>query len=146
MKNSMKSKYEAVVVGAGPAGCFAAIHLKQLGVDVLLLDKEIFPRDKICGDGIPLKCFPLLEELGIKGQVLLDRGYPIRQLNIHTPDGKVISYGNFEDDFSLKSVCMARKDFDFLLLNRAKKCLSQIALAWRLFKLTKVHGKFIFFL
>ena len=104
MKNSMKSAYEAVAVGAGPAGCSAAIHLKKLGVDVLLLDKSIFPRDKICGDGIPLKCFPLLEELGIKGQVLLDQGYPIRQLNIHSPDGELVSYGDSEDDLSPKSV------------------------------------------
>jgi flavin-dependent dehydrogenase len=60
----MKSAYEAVVVGAGPAGRCAAIHLKKLGIDVLLLDKATFPR--VCGDGIPSKAFPLLEEFGNK--------------------------------------------------------------------------------
>jgi geranylgeranyl reductase family protein len=139
--NRIKSAYEAVVVGAGPAGCSAAIHLKKLGVDVLLLDKAVFPRDKICGDGIPLKCFPLLEELGIKKQLLLDQGYPIRQLNIHTPNGEVISYRNFEDDSSPKSVCMARKDFDFLLINRAKECLSQVALGTEVIQLDENSQK-----
>jgi geranylgeranyl reductase family protein len=134
----MKSSYEAVVVGAGPAGCSAAIHLKKLGIDVLLLDKSFFPREKICGDGIPLKCFPLLEELGIKRQVLLDRGYPIRQLNIHAPTGETISYGNPDDDLSPKSVCLARREFDFVLLSQAKKFLSQVKLGMEVIRIDKV--------
>ena len=137
-KHSMKSAYEVVVVGAGPAGCSAAIHLKKLGIDVLLVDKSFFPRDKVCGDGIPLKCFPLLEELGIKQQVLMDRGYPIRQLNIHTPTGETISYGNLDDDISPKSMCMARREFDFVLLSQAKKFLSQVELGMEVIRIDKV--------
>jgi len=41
-----------IVVGAGPAGSIAAIHLAKGGRRVLLLDKERFPRDKVCGDGL----------------------------------------------------------------------------------------------
>lgn len=134
----MKLTYEAVVVGAGPAGCSVAIHLKKLGIDVLLLDKSFFPRDKICGDGIPLKCFPLLEELGVKRRVLLERGYPIRQLNIHAPTGEVISYGNPNDETSSKSVCLVRKEFDFLLLNQAKKLVRQVALGKEVIQIDKV--------
>jgi geranylgeranyl reductase family protein len=134
----MKSSYDTVVIGAGPAGCSAAIHLSKLGIDVLLVDKSFFPRDKICGDGIPLKCFPLLEELGISGQALLDRGYPIRQLNIHTPTREVISYGNPDDITSSKSICLARKDFDYLLLTQAKEIVSQVALGMKVTKLAKI--------
>ena len=78
----MKSDYEAVVVGAGLAGCSAAIHLKKLGIDVLLVDKFLFPRDKICGDGISNKCFPLLAELGTEEQVLLERVQNNTSLNV----------------------------------------------------------------
>ena len=43
---------DVVVVGAGPAGTAAAIHLARAGRDVLLVDKATFPRDKCCGDGL----------------------------------------------------------------------------------------------
>lgn len=41
-----------IVVGAGPAGASTAYHLASLGIDVLVLEKGEFPRDKICGDGL----------------------------------------------------------------------------------------------
>ncbi|HEY7805441.1 MAG TPA: FAD-dependent oxidoreductase, partial [Orrella sp.] len=43
---------DVLIVGAGPAGCAAAITLAQAGVDVLLIDQHDFPRDKVCGDGL----------------------------------------------------------------------------------------------
>ena len=43
---------EVVIVGAGPGGLAAALHLGQKGVNTLLVDKATFPRDKVCGDGI----------------------------------------------------------------------------------------------
>ncbi len=41
---------DVIVVGAGPAGAICAAYLAKAGLDVLLLDKEIFPRDKVSGD------------------------------------------------------------------------------------------------
>jgi geranylgeranyl reductase family protein len=133
----MKSVYEAVVVGAGPAGCSAAIHLKQLDIDVLLIDKSTFPRDKICGDGISSKCFSLLNELGIKSDFLFDKGYPIAQMQIHAPNSEIIRYGDDHDKFNAKSICMPRKDFDFLLLSRAKEVVKNIALGEKLVTIEK---------
>lgn len=43
---------DVVIVGAGPGGASTAYHLATLGIDVLLVDKARFPRDKICGDGL----------------------------------------------------------------------------------------------
>jgi geranylgeranyl reductase family protein len=45
-------KYDVVIVGAGPAGCAAAYMLSGNGLKIALLDKETFPRDKICGDAL----------------------------------------------------------------------------------------------
>ncbi len=43
---------DVIVVGAGPAGSTTAYHLAQAGLDVLLLEKTEFPREKVCGDGL----------------------------------------------------------------------------------------------
>ena len=43
---------DVIIVGAGPSGCAAAYFLARARVRVILLDKETFPRDKSCGDGI----------------------------------------------------------------------------------------------
>mgnify|MGYP000459116841 CR=1 FL=1 len=43
---------DVVIVGAGPAGSSLAYHLATVGINVLVLDKATFPRDKICGDGL----------------------------------------------------------------------------------------------
>lgn len=51
----MTSTYDAIVVGAGPAGSTAARHLARAGAKVLLVDKTRFPRDKPCGGGITFR-------------------------------------------------------------------------------------------
>lgn len=64
-RNINLTKYDVVVVGAGPAGSTAAKNLAEKKVNVLLLDKAKFPRDKPCAGGIPArvwKCFPYIQE------------------------------------------------------------------------------------
>ena len=57
--------YDAIIVGAGPAGSSAAIYCNKLGLNTLLIDKSIFPRDKICGDALSGKSVKILEELDL---------------------------------------------------------------------------------
>ncbi|MCB0718579.1 MAG: FAD-dependent oxidoreductase, partial [Bacteroidetes bacterium] len=46
----VKTSFDAIVVGAGPGGSVAATVMARAGLDVLLVEKDRFPRDKICGD------------------------------------------------------------------------------------------------
>ena len=55
---------DVLVVGAGPAGCAAAITAARAGLDVLMVDKAAFPRDKCCGDGLTTLALRQLESLG----------------------------------------------------------------------------------
>lgn len=61
----MSRPYDAVVVGAGPAGSAAAIALGQAGRRVLLLDRQVFPRDKPCGDLIGARAMTAAKRLGV---------------------------------------------------------------------------------
>ncbi|MEV8566362.1 geranylgeranyl reductase family protein [Streptomyces sp. NPDC051322] len=56
---------QVIVVGAGPAGSSAAFHLARAGIDVLLLEKAVFPREKVCGDGLTPRAVHQLIRMGI---------------------------------------------------------------------------------
>ncbi len=60
-----RDSYDAIVVGAGPAGCAAALTLHRAGKHVVVVDKATFPRDKICGDGLTALALRLLDQLGL---------------------------------------------------------------------------------
>jgi geranylgeranyl reductase family protein len=57
---------DVIVVGAGPAGATTAFYLAQSGLDVLLLEKSRFPREKVCGDGLTPRAVKSLVAVGIK--------------------------------------------------------------------------------
>ncbi len=110
---------EVIVVGAGPAGSIAAIILAQRGRDVLLLDRQQFPRDKPCGDGIPAGCVNLMNELGMGREIrqALERGefYPLTQFRLVSPRGYEfqVPFGHTAE--TTQSFIVQRLHFDALL-------------------------------
>ena len=57
--------WDAAIAGAGPAGAMAALHLASAGHSVLLLDKSVFPREKVCGDGLIADAMACLRRAGL---------------------------------------------------------------------------------
>lgn len=57
--------FDAIIVGAGPSGAVCAYYMATAGSRVALLDKEHFPRDKICGDAVCTPAIHILEEMGV---------------------------------------------------------------------------------
>jgi geranylgeranyl reductase family protein len=56
---------DVIVVGAGPSGSTAAYYLAQAGLNVLLIEKSRFPRDKVCGDGLTPRAVKSLIAMGV---------------------------------------------------------------------------------
>jgi geranylgeranyl reductase family protein len=81
-------KSDVIVVGAGPAGASAAYFLARAGIDVLLVDREVFPREKVCGDGLAARALVVLERMGL-GDWL--RGFPEPEVMLFSsPNGEAV--------------------------------------------------------
>jgi menaquinone-9 beta-reductase len=79
--------HDVAVIGAGPGGSATAHFLAQRGLDVLLLDRSQFPRDKTCGDGLTLRALRVLDAMGILREVA-SKGRPIDSYEVVAPNGK----------------------------------------------------------
>ena len=66
MTASAPSRTDVLVVGAGPAGSAAAAWAARSGLDVVLADAAVFPRDKTCGDGLTPRAVGELQRLGLE--------------------------------------------------------------------------------
>ena len=65
MVDARSDDADVIVVGAGPAGSSAAYHCASAGLEVLLLEKAEFPRDKVCGDGLTPRAVKELAAMGV---------------------------------------------------------------------------------
>jgi flavin-dependent dehydrogenase len=114
--------YDVIIIGGGPAGSTAATLLAQKGHNVLLLEKEKFPREHVGESLIPLS-YELLNQLGlIEGLKKIASRKP--GVNFVDIDGKKQSlwcFKNVIDDESYLSFHVIRSAFDKLLLDNSKK-------------------------
>ncbi|MBV8932269.1 MAG: geranylgeranyl reductase family protein, partial [Kutzneria sp.] len=111
---------EVIVVGAGPAGSTAATYLARAGLDVLLLEKGSFPREKVCGDGLTPRGVKQVIDLGVDTRA--EAGW------LHNRGLRVVGGGlTLELDwpelsgFPPYGAVRTRLDFDDLLANTARR-------------------------
>ncbi len=85
-----RGRWDAVVVGAGPAGAGVALALARAGASVLLLDRAKFPRDKPCSEYLSPAATPLLERLDATLVPAIERAAPGRLfgMRVVAPDGR----------------------------------------------------------
>jgi geranylgeranyl reductase family protein len=107
--------HDTVVVGAGPGGSATAHYLAQRGLDVVLLDKFNFPRDKTCGDGLTPRALRILDDMGILHDVTR-LGCQIGSFEVVAPNGHTTSARITGDNGAL---VIPRMTLDDLILRRA---------------------------
>lgn len=112
--------FDLVVIGAGPAGSACAITASKLGLRVLLIDRENFPRHKVCGDCLNPAVLPLLRQLGVYDEVLKKPHAVVDSLAFSGTFGKsrVLPTHGWNE----REIVIRREVFDHCLLEHAARC------------------------
>jgi len=125
-------KFDAIIVGGGPAGSAAAITLSRGGARVLLLEEKHMPRGKLCGEFITQECFPSLERLCVVNQILAAGAQNISHVSLVVSSGKSVhaQFAGMPSD-SPTAMSLSRARFDQILFDRAREagaeCLEGVA-------------------
>ncbi len=120
MSQESPQEADVIVVGAGPAGSATACYLARAGIDVLVLEKATFPREKVCGDGLTPRAVKALVGMGVpigeqdgwlrnKGLRIIGGG-----VRLELPWPELSSYPGY-------GLVRSRLDFDETLARTAQK-------------------------
>ena len=104
--------WDAIVVGAGPAGAFAAAGFARAGLTTLLVDRKAFPRHKVCGGCLNAHAVSLLDKAGL--------GDELRALGARPLSAIQLRYGHRRVDLPLPSgLTVTRATLDAVLVRAA---------------------------
>lgn len=106
------SNKQIIVVGGGLAGLTSAIHLSKIGLKVLIIEKNNFPKHKVCGEYVSNEVLPYLNWLGIRMTDLAPSD--ITRLQFSTVKGKMI-----ETDLPMGGFGISRFSLDNFLYQKA---------------------------
>ncbi len=141
LSTEMKPIYDVAIIGAGPAGTACALAMKNSGLDVLLIDKSSFPRDKICGDAIPGPAFKLLNQMdpswGNAMREFSDTAH-VQYSKGYSPNGETFTVG--WETFSYNS---KRVNFDHFLFELVQKDTQADIVLNKQLKKIEQHDSFV---
>ena len=120
----------AIVVGGGPAGAATAWALAGEGIDVLLLDRARFPRDKPCGEYLSPQASRILAAMGALDRVERAGGAQLGGMQVRAPSGDVI-HGQFAAGhgfrgFRDRGLALRRTTLDAILLDCAREAGAEV--------------------
>jgi geranylgeranyl reductase family protein len=110
--------FDVAIVGGGPAGSSCAAFCAMVGLESLVLEREKFPREKVCGDCLNPSCWPVLERLGLAQRVRGLQHSKLSSVEFIAIDGHKVTVELPGDDDC--EISVKRSLFDDLLLTRAR--------------------------
>jgi geranylgeranyl reductase family protein len=113
------SLVDVAIVGAGPAGCAAAITLATAGRSVAVIDRATVPRDKFCGDGLTTGALRHLETLGLDPRDV-PSWHRVDDIVVRGPNGREVEFP-LPRDRGQFAVIARRGDLDHALVQRATR-------------------------
>jgi flavin-dependent dehydrogenase len=115
----METKPDVIIIGGGLAGLISAIHLSKFGLKIILIEKNEYPKHKVCGEYISNEVLPYLQWLGLDIPTL--KPSIISKMEFSTATGKIIS-----SDLPLGGFGISRYELDHYLYKKAIKNGCQI--------------------
>ena len=112
--------YDVIVVGGGPAGSVCAAFCARAGLATLLLERSVFPREKVCGDCLNPGCWDILERLEVSGEVLEEPHSRLESVEFAGLRGVHMRYTM--KDSARGHIAIKRSLLDDVLLRRAVSC------------------------
>lgn len=117
---------DVCIIGGGPGGCATALQLAKHGADVLLLEKAVFPRDKVCGDALSGKVVRSLERLdpALAAELRAQPGLmPSWGVTFTAPNGKAlrVPFSRQTGMGEAPGAILPRLDFDRFMLQAVKR-------------------------
>ena len=113
--------FDAIVVGGGPGGSAAAGYLAMKGQRVLLIEKGVWPRDKVCGDAVGGKSLSHVAALGVKPRLEATPHFRVTGIVFSSPKGNSVRVPLPEEDVERLEAgyALPRAQFDHLMFERA---------------------------
>ncbi|HEX8266144.1 MAG TPA: NAD(P)/FAD-dependent oxidoreductase [Pyrinomonadaceae bacterium] len=121
MKSEIRNpKSKIVIVGGAVAGASAAIHLANSGFQVCLIERERFPRQKLCGEFVSPECLEHFRRLGVLDEMLAAGGARLTETVFYAPNSRSVVVPSEWFSTSGAALGISRAEMDFRLLERAK--------------------------
>ena len=116
----MNKQSSVVIVGGGPAGASLSIRLASAGHAVTLIEKDTFPREKLCGEFISPECFRHFADLGVREEMLARGGARITETRFFDAAGRDVAVPTRWFGHGDYALSLSRAQMDEALLSRAR--------------------------
>lgn len=126
----MKS-YDAIIVGAGPAGGSTAFFLAKAGLNVAVIERAEYPRRKVCGEFVSATTFPILDTIGIGDAARSGGGPPVSRLGVCGREAIVTAPMPVPNSGSGAGRTVHRDLLDAMLLEAARNRGAEVYQPWK---------------
>jgi len=131
MRDASREKFDAVIIGAGPAGSAAAILLGRAGWSIALVERQRFPRRKVCGECLAASNLPLLWALGVGEAFDACAGPELRRVTLLRGDRSATADLPAADHHRYPwGRALGRETLDTLLLEQARAAGATVLQPW----------------